>query len=502
MLFALTANGQLVESYFPLNNGDQRLFSVEGGPLTMSIETNDDGEFTMTAGFGGSSEGLIFDQEPDGLYIIGEKSVGPEVRFDTPVTFLTESLLTKGGTAKTETSIDDGLAEASISVSVGNAGSVKVLAGTFANCKSIVTHTKAKSTSSSAYVSTSSAGLATTIVAPGVGPIKMEVISGIWAELVNANLGGTVIGNTGIVPLDIETTGTGTVQIKNSSGALTHSILLQIGDNYTAVAKTLHGSVFANWADGNGNVLSTSPNLPFTMESNLVLQANFTTNPFIRVSGRYIGLFEPGGLYGSSYVTNTIQNSGYITLTVTRTGAFSGFWETGATHHKLSGSLNASLGYTNTLEIPGEGTVTIGLSMPGGGSISNAAWVSSITLYPVVDVINYEGAGRYSVQLTSDTSSDIGTGRANFEEKGTAVISGTLPGGPRFSASSTFTDNSNAEWPFYTPLYGGKGYLLGWVEPGPGDGGTDYGAFTLYGSFIWLEPDGSVNYLTVNGSME
>ncbi len=301
------------------------------------------------------------------------------------------------------------------------------------------------------------------------------------------------------MPLNIQVNGTGGVMFQGATGPASSSVLLQIGSTYTAIAKTVDGSVFQEWTDGGSNTLSTSPEYTFTMETNLVLQADFTANPYIRVAGRYIGLFDPGLYLGEE--TNTLENSGYIALTVNTKGNFSGYWQTGTVRHPLSGYLNASLQYTNTFNLPGEGTVTIGLSLPAG-SISTANWNSTISLSQVVDVINYEGAGRYSLQLTSSSSTETGTALANFTERGPAVITGTLPGGPRFSASSTFTDSDNAQWPFYTPLYGGKGCLLGWVEVGPGDGGTDYGAFDAYGNLVWLQPNGTVNYISVSGTMQ
>ncbi len=173
VLNTLAARGQsLVDTYWPLNDGDQRLFSVRGAPLTMSVATNDDGNFTMTSTFAGSSEKLIFEEDSDGSYITGEKAVGPVISFDAPVTFLTDSLLQKGGTVRTDTTVDNGLASAIITVTVENAGTVTVPAGRFANCKTILTRTKAASLSSSAYVSSSSLGRPQPLLRQKSGPSR------------------------------------------------------------------------------------------------------------------------------------------------------------------------------------------------------------------------------------------------------------------------------------------------------------------------------------------
>ena len=503
MYFGLAAKAQLVQRYFPLNSGDQRLFSVRGAPLTMSVATNDDGIFAMTSTFAGSSEELIFEQDSDAVYVVGEQSIGPVVSFDTPVTFLTDSLLQKGGTVRTDTTVDDGLASAIITVTVENAGTVTVPAGRFANCKTIITHTKAASLSSRAYVASSSLGPVATIVAPGVGPIKAQVLPGIWAVLENATIGRVAFGNTKIAALNIQVNGGGIVEFKGPSGPASVSPLLQIGSAYTAIAKTEQGSVFEQWTDGESNILSTSPEYTFTMETNLVLEADFIPNPFASIAGTYIGLFE-------DYDTNTLQNSGYFRLTVNTRGDLSGYWETGVSRHPFSGLLNAALQYTNSYEILGEGMVTIGLSVLNNGTISGSlsgpTWNSAISAVHVAsNIISQEGAGIYDIDFTSaygQTGGPSGVGKAvmNFSNPGPTTLAGALPDGPRFIAYSDFSpDDPNANAPFYAPLYGGKGYLLGWMDFGPGDGGTDYSIFTAEGNFVWLKPDGLAVSLAANG---
>src|SRR5207237_280449 len=55
---------------------------------------------------------------------------------------------------------------------------------------------------------------------------------------------------------------------------------LEIARSFTITAKAGKSSFFSNWTDGDGNVLTDLPRLTFTMESNLVLNANFVLNPF------------------------------------------------------------------------------------------------------------------------------------------------------------------------------------------------------------------------------
>ena len=88
---------------------------------------------------------------------------------------------------------------------------------------------------------------------------------------------------------------------------------LEINKVYTVTAVPIGNWVFANWSSGtNTNSLSPLPNsasLSFLMSSNLILQANFVTNPFTAVAGVYNGLFSP---------TNGVseESSGFFTATL------------------------------------------------------------------------------------------------------------------------------------------------------------------------------------------
>ena len=55
----------------------------------------------------------------------------------------------------------------------------------------------------------------------------------------------------------------------------TNGTLLDVNENYTLTAVANPGFAFANWSDGNGNVLTNGPTLCFTMTTNLALVANF-----------------------------------------------------------------------------------------------------------------------------------------------------------------------------------------------------------------------------------
>jgi hypothetical protein len=289
-------------------------------------------------------------------------------------------------------------------------------------------------------------------------------------------------------PLTVQVVGGGAIS-PNDNGKL-----LKIGQTYTLTAESNPNVFFTGWAaSGSENFVSNNPVLRFKMRSNLVLQASFIPNPFADVAGQYIGLFMP-------QVENTLQNSGYATLTITTKGTFSGYLQTGTTRHILSGQLDTNFDYTNTISIPGDGPVTIGLNAAPGyssinGTITSTNWSSAIEMVQTDHgVISYDGEGTYSIAFTDAAGGEGGSAVAVFAKRGAATFSGRLPDGTHFSASSFFSDS--ATWPFYAPLYGGKGYLMGWMSVGPGDGGTDYSHFTADGSFVWLLPAGPVQHLS------
>ena len=66
----------------------------------------------------------------------------------------------------------------------------------------------------------------------------------------------------------------------------TNGSLLAVNENYTLTAVANPGFAFANWSDGNGNILTNGPTLRFTMATNLALIANFVdvTKPTLSIT--------------------------------------------------------------------------------------------------------------------------------------------------------------------------------------------------------------------------
>ena len=81
-------------------------------------------------------------------------------------------------------------------------------------------------------------------------------------------------------------------------------------------------------------MVSNTPKLTFTMQSNLVLHANIIPNPFTPAKGTYTGLFAQ---------TNRAQeSSGFFNLTVSDSGAYSGSLKRGASSYPFTGQFDVA----------------------------------------------------------------------------------------------------------------------------------------------------------------
>ena len=135
------------------------------------------------------------------------------VSFYPPVVLLNNTITQKGGTVKTSTSASQrGIAPypAVFTLKVRKAKKVRVPAGTFLDCRSIVSSETARVPG----YGTLRAKALTAYLAPGVGIVKMLVRPGHWAQLVSANIGGTTIsaGNNTVRALAANDDGTAPVR--------------------------------------------------------------------------------------------------------------------------------------------------------------------------------------------------------------------------------------------------------------------------------------------------
>ncbi|MGZ5529075.1 MAG: hypothetical protein ACXWJB_10425, partial [Limisphaerales bacterium] len=100
-------------------------------------------------------------------------------------------------------------------------------------------------------------------------------------------------------------------------GGVFNNAMLIIDRPYFVSAIANRDNIFLNWTDGNGTVMSITPQYRFLMQDSLTLQANFGPNPFPAIAGVYNGLFNPSN--GVSEL-----DSGLISVTVSSHGTYSG----------------------------------------------------------------------------------------------------------------------------------------------------------------------------------
>ncbi len=253
--------------------------------------------------------------------------------------------------------------------------------------------------------------------------------------------------------------------------------ILTLGQVYTLTAIPCSGSVFSNWT---GDVVTNKNPFTFTLDSNMILRANFISNPFPAVRGTYNGLFS-----ASNGVTE--QSAGMVSaLTVTSRGSYTGNLLINGASQPLNGAFNLEFQATNIIPRPASqgGPLTVVMSVVQSndsapqltGVVSNAAWTANLT----ADIAgNSFPSAAYTMLLPPDAANAPGgdgyavitnhAGPANG-----ARIVGVLADGVPFS--QTVPVSSDGRLPLYANLYGGEGLLLGWIDLGltnqSGDGLT------------------------------
>jgi hypothetical protein len=312
------------------------------------------------------------------------------------------------------------------------------------------------------------------------------------------NLASAMVQTNANANFTLLISGNGTVAPNRNSKAF------QTGKKYAFTAIAAKGSVFAGWAS-NGIVVATAPKYSFLVESNLVLEANFVTNPFIPVAGTYHGLF---------YVPNDAaeESSGAIVATVTSAGAFSAKLRLAGRSYSFSGELSVTGEAVKTLQRRGLSPLTLQLDLgltngPLTGAISDGTWTADL----VADAAVYSTAnpapqaGKYTLLIPGSENASAqpggnGFGAVTVSDTGNVTFSGILGDGT--PVSSTGIVSSEGQWPFYASLYGGKGSILGWLTfTNQGGISGQTGWFKLGQATAKLYPGGFTNCAEVIGSI-
>jgi hypothetical protein len=257
-------------------------------------------------------------------------------------------------------------------------------------------------------------------------------------------------------PLDLSTTGNGRVTPNYTN------TLLEIGGTYSLTATPGTGSVFSNWT---GTISANTAKLTFTMQSNMVLQANFVPNPFTPVKGNYAGLFfDTNGI--------TISNAGYFSAILADKGTFSSKWQFASATFSVAGAFSADGTYSNAIARRSLSPLTVQLQLDfsGGemitGTISDGIWAADVAAnrahFSTTTPAPQSGSYTLVIPGGDDSSTQPGgngAGTLKVDTSGNIAFSGTLGDGTKVS-QHTFI-SKDAKWPLFVPLYAKQGLLIG-----------------------------------------
>jgi hypothetical protein len=258
------------------------------------------------------------------------------------------------------------------------------------------------------------------------------------------------------------------------------------------------GAVFDSWTDGDGNLITRSPAYSFAMRENLVLNANFLTNPFPGFAGNYTGLIQ-----GNS---PTIAATGYLSLSVGKGGLFTASIRFAGRAISLHGAFTPDGTFAVTLQPGGVHSTVISLALDGsggltgtistdlaGGDITGAAVVTSASPAPEGLIGSYTLL--FPVPADPTAPQGIGYGSATVDKFGHIRLAGVLGDGAAFTNATTITRSQT--WTLFTPLYAGKGVLTGVLTFENNGGLSD-----LDGQLFWFKPrPGSPPLSAVTGAI-
>jgi peptidyl-prolyl cis-trans isomerase A (cyclophilin A) len=289
-----------------------------------------------------------------------------------------------------------------------------------------------------------------------------------------------------------------------SAGTVTAGLngkYLEVGKAYNISAKAKAGQIFAFWTGAVGNTYSAATT--FVMSSNTALTATFTNNIFPATAGTYTGLFlNPSGV--------SPTNSGFITITTTGTGVFSGqlkfpsrtypiyysFLYTGFAELESKGFDSNNLDLVLSLDST-NGADTITGYVADETSSASYIWVSSLVLYRSVTRLpasNAPAAGKYVVLLQPENDTNTaGYAAISLQASGALSLGGALPDNTTISQSAKMSQDGI--WPVYIvpSSYKGNGMIIGWQTNTP-SGACD-------GQLFWFKPAiGFATNLTSTGA--
>jgi uncharacterized repeat protein (TIGR03803 family) len=301
----------------------------------------------------------------------------------------------------------------------------------------------------------------------------------------------------------------------NGLGSITpvdNGKLLYVNTNYTLKAAPANNWLFSNWVGGATApypALTNGPTLTFAMLSNLVLQANFVTNPFPAIAGSFNGLF-----YQTNGSPVTEQSSGFVTVTIASTskGAYTAKLLLDGGSYSFTGAFDLNGNSVTNLARKGKSPLALTLhvdlnTLPPAtvmtGTVTATNWAGPSGLMADLAVFNGKTivatnyAGKYTLVLPGSAAPSIspgGDGAATFTNNlaGTAVLGGALGDGTSLGSQSVPISQDGLV-PVYVPLYSGQGSVFGWLAF------SNLPPKTLSGGLTWFKLSGPAKSLYSNG---
>ena len=269
---------------------------------------------------------------------------------------------------------------------------------------------------------------------------------------------------------------------------------LEVGRTYTLTATTPARNFFTGWS---GGISTNVAKLVFQMKTNLVLQANFVTNPFVATKGAYNGLFlfsDPDAIRH--------DKSGFFTAAVLESGAFSARATRAGKSIPFSGKFGLDGKFTNSFPQPGTNPITLRLSLDIGGDsaqltgdLADGNLLSNLT----TDRAKTSGAtdfnGTYTMVIPGTNNPAYGPGGHSpgtlTVKAGAISFIGSLADGTPVTQKVPLSQDGS--WPFFQTLYAKGGSMLGWIDF------TSRMEDDLHGDLSWIKPGFTKSPLYTNG---
>jgi hypothetical protein len=247
------------------------------------------------------------------------------------------------------------------------------------------------------------------------------------------------------------------------------------------------------------------------MQTGLVLEAQFVTNPFVLLKGAYNGLFYETNETGGADCER-VDTAGFFTFTLADRGTYTATLLLAGKRFAASGALNLEGEATNVIRLNASNSLRVAWHVLRDGSdviegsvtsLSNAVWTAKLmgdravfhaTTRPAT---NFAGRYTWLVPGRPEAAATLPGG----DSHGTAVIDRggmvTVAGSLADSAvlSQRVPVNKNGMWPFYAaPYAGGKGVIFGWANIDTNRPNDD-----LHGDLCWLRLTNMLPRVYTNG---